>query len=293
MLYAGGVTLDEPVYGVIGDPLDFTLSPRLHNAALLACGLPGHYRQLRVPPQALPAAIQALRDVGRGGYNVTMPHKVAVIPLLDTLTPLARETGAVNTVYWQGDQLCGDNTDVGGFQACVGSFFPSGSECLLLGSGGAARAVALALRELGARAVYLVARNLDKATRLRAELLPGVPGHVVFWEDVTTLESLAPRCDWVVNATPVGADGFTSPLSARVLAAFPETAVVNDLIYGQFESLMLLAARGRGLKALNGLPMLMEQAALAFTRFTGQPAPRADMWRAVAHDDGSRWGLRQ
>lgn len=284
MFYAGGMKPTEPAYAVIGYPLHFTLSPTLHNAALAACGLRGRYDALPVAPAALPAAIQRMRDLRLGGYNVTMPHKVAVIPLLDSLTPVARATGAVNTVYWEGDQLCGDNTDVAGFEATVAPSFKEPVDCLLLGTGGAARAVAVALQRLGARAVHVMARNVDAAERLRADLLPGVPGTVVGWTDSPALDACLPTCGWVVNATSVGTDGVTSPLDSKALAALPQTAVVYDLIYQPAQTPLLRAARGRGLNTVNGLPMLIAQAAQAFTRFTGYPAPLEVMHRAVSQD---------
>lgn len=274
------------VYGLLGFPLGHTLSPLIHGAALRALGLPGAYVALPVEPARLAEAIAGVRAFRFPGLNVTIPYKVAVIPLLDGLTDRARAIGAVNTLYWDGDRLMGDNTDLEGFKASLPPGVPAGREALVLGAGGAARAVAIALREAGATAIHVVARREAAAEALRTELLAGLPGEVTETADVAGVAGLAARCGLVVNATPLGTHGDGQPLPARALAALPADAWVLDLVYRPAETPLMRAARARGLQADNGIEMLVRQAAAAFGRWTGQAAP-VDAMRAAALEGSS------
>jgi shikimate dehydrogenase len=270
-----------PLYGLIGHPLTHSLSPRLHAAALAACGLPGHYVALPVSPERLAGGVAGIRAFGLAGVNVTIPHKVAVLPLLDGLTELATRVGAVNTLFWEDGRLLGDNTDVGGFLAALPAATPSDGEVLLLGAGGAARAVALAVAERGCEALHVVARREQGAGELRAELVPTLAGEAVSLADTPALVERAPRCRLVVNATPVGSHGEGCPLPAEVLAALPPDAMVVDLVYRPHDTALVRRARRRGLHAIDGREMLVRQAALAFERWTGVAPPLEPMREAA------------
>ncbi|MEB3328873.1 MAG: shikimate dehydrogenase [Candidatus Sericytochromatia bacterium] len=275
-----------PLYGVIGHPLIHSLSPRLHAAALSACGLPGHYVALPVAPSLLADGLAGLRAFGVAGVNVTIPHKVAVVPLLDGLTELAARVGAVNTLFWEAGRLVGDNTDVGGFLAALPPETPVKGEVLLLGAGGAARAVALAVAARGTEALHVVARAEQGASELRAQLVPAVAGEAVSLADTPALVERAPRCCLVVNATPVGSHGEGSPLPAEVLEALPAEAVVVDLVYRPGDTPLVRRARRRGLVAVDGREMLVRQAALAFERWTGVTPPLGPMREAAGLPPG-------
>ncbi|MEB3222286.1 MAG: shikimate dehydrogenase [Candidatus Sericytochromatia bacterium] len=278
-----------PLYGLIGFPLAGSLSPRLHTAALAACGLPGHYVALPVVPDLLSDGVRGVRAFGLAGVNVTIPHKVAVVPLLDGLTALASRVGAVNTLFWEGGRLIGDNTDVGGFLAALPPSTPTDGEALLIGAGGAARAVALALASRGCEALHVVARREQGAEELRAALVPGMAGAAVSLADVPALVDRAPRCKVVVNATPVGSHGDACPLPGEVLAALPADAVVVDLVYRLEDTTLVKRARGRGLVAGDGREMLVRQAALSFERWTGVAPPLEPLREAVGGTDAEAW----
>ena len=270
--------------GLTGYPLGHSLSPQLHNAALRAMGLPGEYRLYPVPPlpqgeAELAELVGRLRTGGLHGMNVTIPHKPDVLPLLDERTPLVWRTGSANTLYLENGRLCGDTTDVPGFLGDLALLLGPGAKpgrALLLGAGGSARAVTVALLEAGWQ-VILAARRPDQAHELanilRADL------QIVPLE-VAALARLA-GLDLLVNTTPVGMHPHpdASPWPAGL--PFPANAPVYDLIYNPAETLLLRQARAAGLPARNGLGMLVEQAALSLERWSGRPVPREAMWAAV------------
>lgn len=270
------------LYGLLGFPLGHTLSPKLHNAAFEALGLPGTYLPLPVPADRLAGAVDGIRAWRLPGLNVTIPHKVAVMPLLDDVTELASRIGAVNTLYWDGDRLVGDNTDYAGFIASLPPVSLANEDITVLGAGGAARAVVLALRDQGARRVHLVARRKLAAEALRDQLLAdGGAGEVVGFTDLPELERLLGQSRLVVNATPVGMHGKASPLGLDALGWLAPEAHVIDLIYQPVETPLVAAARARGLAVTNGAEMLLQQAAVAFERWTGSPPPLAAMRAAL------------
>jgi shikimate dehydrogenase len=283
--------------GIIGYPLDHSLSPRLHTAALRDCGLPGEYRSYLVPPfpagQAiLEALLASLRDGLLNGLNVTIPHKQTVIPYLDDLTPLARHVGAVNTIFRLGDRLIGDNTDAPGFLADLNRvarsvFHQSDTSCnaqhaLVLGAGGSARAVIYALLNTGWR-VTIAARRLEQARAISDQCsvvsLQSLTAHL----QPSTVNFQFSTINLIVNTTPVGmAPNITdSPWPAGLL--IPPGAFVYDLVYNPPETTLTRQAHAQGLPAATGLGMLIEQAALAFERWTGLRPDTEVMRRAVAN----------
>ena len=225
-----------------------------------------------------PQAIQAMRAFDWMGLSVTMPHKHAVMQACDELTPTAQRLGAVNCVFWRGDKIVGDSTDgqgfVRGLQADLGTTL-DGSRCVLVGAGGAAGAVAESLGLAGASDVAVINRTEQKAQAVAA--LAGSAGRVGSVDDLR-------QADVVINATPLGM-GSTDlvdqvPFDVAILG---DDAVVSDLIYHPAETRLLAQARSRGLRAQNGLPMLVHQAVVAFEHWTGVAAPVSAMSAAVAN----------
>ncbi len=262
------------VVGVIGDPVTHSLSPAIHNAAFAACGLDWVYVALPVPRGRGGAAVAAARDLGLAGLNVTMPHKADVAAACDELTPDAAALASVNTVViGPGGRALGASTDGEGFLAALAGdgIEVAGRPVLVLGAGGAARAVVLALGRAGA-AVTVAARR-PEAAETAAGLAPGAKAMVV--GDVA---GLGGAYEVVVNATPVGMAGEAPPLDTSRLG--PGQAVV-DLVYHPAETPLLAAARAQGARTQNGLPMLVHQAALAFALWTGVDAPLAVMREAA------------
>ena len=258
---------------VIGCPVRHSLSPVIHNAAFRELGIDWAYVALEVAAGSAPAAVEAMRVLGLAGLNVTRPHKDAVAAAVDRLTPVAAALGAVNTVVPEGDVLVGDSTDGDGLVAALAAdhgFDPTGRRCVVLGAGGAGRAVVLALVAAGARDVAVVTRRAAPAERA-ARLGAGV-ARVGTASDATD-------ADLVVNATPV-ADAVPLGVDAERLG--PGQLVV-DLVYEPAQSALLAAAAGRGATTANGVGMLVHQAALSLTRWTGSTAPVASMRRAADH----------
>jgi shikimate dehydrogenase len=258
-------------------PAGHTVSPAMHRAALAAAGVAGSYDALDVPPAGLPAAVAALRRPPWWGANVTVPHKTAVVPLLDELAPAARRLGAVNTIVRRGDRLVGDNTDLPGFARALADL-PlnlAGADVVVLGAGGAARAVVAVLADAGARIA------LHNRSRARAEaLLEALGWAAVDLLDDADLADAASGCDLLVQTTTVGMAGGPpgSPLPA---GALPRRGSVVDLIYRPSRTPLLAAAQAARLTVQNGLPMLVYQGGLAFEAWTGVPAPLDAMGRAA------------
>jgi shikimate dehydrogenase len=309
-------------FGLTGDPLGHSLSPRLHETALRETGLSGEYKLYPAPP--LPEGAQALQELlarmrmgELSGLNVTIPHKQTVMNWLDELTPAASAIGAVNTIFLREGALVGDNTDAPGFLAdlerCLGSrrSFVGQDEparaAIILGAGGSARAAAYALLHSGWQ-VFVAARRLEQAQEL-AEALSmnlektGSRLQPDDWKENRSANRLRPRFQGIipisldnlqstisnqqssirllVNATPLGMAPSiqASPWPAGV--PFPDRAVVYDLVYNPPETLFLRTARAAGLPGFSGSGMLVEQAALAFERWTGVTAPRPGMHAAM------------
>jgi shikimate dehydrogenase len=265
---------------LIGSPARHSLSPTVLNAAFAAADADWVYLAFEVPDGAGAAAIAAARTLGIAGLSVTMPHKAAAHGAVDERTPVAAELGSVNCVYWHGDRLVGDNTDGAGFVDALrldGGVDPAGLRCVVVGAGGAGRAVARALGEVGAADVAVVNRSPEPA--VRAAALAGPRGRVGDHRDLGA-------ADLVVNATSLGMGIITSTNgSPEPLPLDPATIhdgqVVVDLIYQPVTTPLLAAARDRGAVAMNGLGMLIHQAAHQFRRWTGED-PALDAMSAAA-----------
>ncbi|HVX21171.1 MAG TPA: shikimate dehydrogenase [Acidimicrobiales bacterium] len=272
------------VVGVMGDPVAHSLSPLLHNVAFAALGLDWVSVGFPVPGGQAAGAVGGVRALGLAGLSVTMPHKAAVAGLVDRLTPVAEALGAVNCIVRDGDRLVGDSTDGDGFLASVrrgAGFDPDGRRCLVVGAGGAARAVVLALAGAGAAEVVVVNRTADRAAVAAA--VAGDRGRVGTAAD-------AGDADLVVDATPAGMGGTGSAAADPLVPPDRLGAgqVVADLVYHPPVTPWLAAAADRGATVVGGLGMLVHQAAAQLERWTGQPAPVEAMWEAAMAEVAGR-----
>lgn len=265
---------------VIGDPVAHSLSPLLHQTMIDQTGAAYRYDVRTVRPEELPAFVRWAKDGGCAGFNVTMPHKEAILPLLDEVDATAASCGAVNTVCIREGRAIGHNTDGTGFLDSLAGqgFYPQGRTVLLLGAGGAAKAVGHALATVGAGRIIVCARRLERAAALAAQL-PGCGEGIVLAQDA--IQQAASACDLLVNATPLGMAG--SPAFARLdfLQAMPPHAVVYDLVYHPRRTALLEAAARQGLRTVGGIDLLIRQAVRAFTFFTGETPDTAALYAAL------------
>jgi shikimate dehydrogenase len=272
-----------PYADVIGDPIAQSRSPAIHGYWLGQLGLTADYRACHVAPGELTDYLATRRgDPHWRGCNVTMPHKQAIMPLLDRLDPLARRVGAVNTVVREANgALAGYNTDVPGFLEPLRPLL-AGQHLFrmarILGTGGAARAIVAALAQEGF-VLVLAGRDPAKARALLDELDPGGDHHAVdlaHFAGATdfAFDDRAHCLDLIVNASPLGMAG--QPPLLFDLSHAPPNSVVYDIVTHPLDTPLLKAARAAGLRTIDGLSMLIGQAAVAFEHFFGQPPPRAD-----------------
>lgn len=269
--------------GLIGYPLGHSLSPKIHAAALSACGLQGRYSLFPIPPedkQGLKDMLTRVRSGEITGLNVTIPHKQNVIELMDELTPTAQAVGAVNTIYVRENKLIGDNTDAPGFlsdlkRVMSKSKIENRKSAIVLGAGGSSRAVVYALLNDGWN-VTLAARRIEQAQQLANTFSSYTLQVADFSSFIIHHSSL------LVNTTPLGMTPNIedSPLPENIVLS--TKTVIYDLIYNPRETKLVKDARAQGLSATTGLGMLIEQAALAFEKWTGAKADRDAMQKAVA-----------
>jgi len=288
LLRSWAPTARTPVLGVIGDPVHNSLSPVLHNAGLAEMDLDWVYVAFPVASADGPRAIDAARVLGVIGLSVTMPHKVAVVPGLDGLGPVAERLGAVNTVIVRSGEMIGESTDGAGLIDALHHdqhWDAEGRRCVVLGTGGAARAVILALAEAGAAEVAVVGRNHLAAAS--AASLGGKRARV------TTIDEIS-DADLVLNATSVGMAGCGGGASSLPLGIEPGRLgpgqLVVDLIYAPASTRLLDAAVQQGCRTANGLGMLVHQAGRQLAAWTGQMAPLAAM-AAAGQAELTRRGL--
>jgi len=266
--------------GLIGWPVEHTLSPAMHNAAFDALGLNWRYLPLPVPPGQVEAAVKGVAALGFRGVNVTVPHKQVVIPVLDSITPNAKSLGAVNTlVIERGEEgqmrIGGHNTDAQGFVGALrrDGFDPKGKSVVVVGAGGGARAVVYGLLEAGAREILMFDVEPTRAQALATDL--GGVGKTLRTLSHTTeaLVESARAADLLVNATPMGMWPRVNSSIWPDGVPTPAHLTVFDLVYNPLETRLLFQARESGACAIGGLGMLVGQGALAFEMWTGQPAP--------------------
>ena len=273
--------------GLIGYPLGHSLSPKIHTAALRACGLIGTYSLFPIHPDNKPELFNLLTRIRSGeihGLNVTIPHKRNVIEFMDELKPTAQAIGAVNTIYMRQDKLIGDNTDAPGFLADLkrasNSSFSISHSALVLGAGGSARAVVYALLNDGWN-VTLSVRRIEQGEQL-AQSFPNYQLPITNFDlQPSTFNFQLSTFSLIVNTTPIGMTPNidASPLPENTI--FSKHTFVYDLVYNPLETKLVRDARAQGLNASTGFGMLIEQAALAFEKWTGASADRIAMKKEV------------
>ncbi len=254
---------------VLGHPVGHSLSPRIHNAAFRSQGLDLVYMAFDVAPSALPAAIHGLLALGLRGANLTIPHKEAVLDLVDAVDGTAARIGAVNTLVNDQGRLVGYNTDASGFSRALRSLRPEGARgltCYVAGAGGAARAVVAALADDGAREIRVCNRTPERAVALCSESGWGVSRCVAV--PAERAAEAAQSSDLIVNATSVGLDPSVKESAVPVDIVHSHHIVV-DLVYGAGPTMLVREAKARGANAVDGKEMLVMQAAESYALWTG------------------------
>ena len=269
--------------GVMGWPVDHSLSPRLHGYWLEANGIDGAYLPLAVAPEHFAQALRVLALLGFRGVNITVPHKEAALDVVDVAGPLARRIGAVNTIIVRGDgTLEGTNTDAYGFtehlKATVPDWQASRGPAVIIGAGGAARAISVALVDAGVAEIRIVNRTLARAEALATAV--GEPVRVLPW---TGRANAVGDAALVVNTTTLGMTG--QPALDLEAASIADDAVVCDIVYAPLQTPLLRAAAGRGLRTVGGLGMLIHQARPGFEAWFGVAPEITDDLRAFLAAD--------
>jgi shikimate dehydrogenase len=279
------ITGTTQLLGVIGNPVKHSLSPVMHNAAIEHLGLDYAYVPLAIEPQNLEQAVTGLWAIGWQGFNVTIPHKQAIIDHLTEISPRAQAVGAVNTVWRTTAGWRGENTDIQGFIAPLRLLDRDwqNSVAVVLGCGGSARAVVAALRELELGEIWVVGRDSKKLGQFQSSWQnSSLPLHVQVsnWENIEQVFSLT---DLVVNCTPIGMapQSASSPLSKAQLEKLPVGSIVYDLIYTPRPTELLKMAKESGHLAIDGLEMLIYQGAAALEIWIGQAAPVEVMRQSI------------
>lgn len=277
-------TAAAKLFVLFGDPVEHSLSPAMQNAALQAAGIDGLYIPWRVKGTNLPTAFESLRGMENfGGANVTLPHKEQAVALVDTLTQEAASVGAVNTVVARGGRLLGANTDGQGFLRSLheeADFLPRGKPAVILGAGGAARAVSVSLAEAGVKEIVIVNRAIERAQLLAECMNRDIGASAIgLGLDDPRMPAMVRDCALVVNATSVGLNpSDPPPIDPTLLRS---GVLVYDLIYRPRETALLREAKQRGCRVLGGLGMLLYQGALAFELWTGQKPSEEAMRQAL------------
>lgn len=281
----GTVSGTTKILGVMGFPVSHSLSPVMHNAAIAAMQLDYVYVPLPIPVEDLGAAIAGLRAVkSLHGFNLTIPHKIEVIPLLDEILPIAKSVGAVNTVKRIDDRLVGTNTDVAGFLEPLQKIEINWAEtpALILGCGGAAKAVLAACLELGCPMIHVVGRDPKKLKKFHGNMTSQLRDYNLRVHPWTSLPHLLEIAGLVINATPIGmgSDPHT-PINEAEMSLLPSQAIAYDLIYTPRPTRFLQLAAARGLTAIDGLEMLIHQGAIALEFWLDRPVPIEIMRQAL------------
>ncbi|MBI4711140.1 MAG: shikimate dehydrogenase [Candidatus Omnitrophica bacterium] len=276
------------LYGIFGHPLSHTLSPAMHEAAFQKLWIDANYIVLELAPAAFKKLMSQSARLSLSGFNVTVPYKETVMKYLDRVRPEARAIGAVNTVFRQGRHWVGANTDMEGFLKALmteGGFHPLGKRAVILGAGGAARAVAYGLSKEGAREILIADCFPEKAKKITSDmgkLFKKVKYRAVVAGTSEVKEALQ-KADVIINATPIGLKSGDPKVipeewipSSRLKKIF-----VMDLIYNPAMTPFLKAAKKKGHRTLNGLGMLLYQGARALELWTGRKAPVGVMRRAL------------
>lgn len=269
---------------IIAYPAGHSLSPTMQNAAFKHLGINAHYEALETPPDKLPSTIESLRSDNVYGANVTIPHKQAVLPLVNELTEEAQNIGAVNTIINRKGYLVGYNTDAKGFLRALqeaANFNPQGCKVMMLGAGGAARAILYALLTARVKQVSIYNRTVDKANQLANDFDHLGKIKVV---NQNQLSQTVKQATLLVNTTSVGMEhnGIDPQISPLPQGVLPQKGLVCDIIYKPAETRLLLEAEQAGLKTQNGLAMLVYQGAESFYTWVNKPAPVSIMFASFS-----------
>lgn len=276
------LTASTRIYALLGHPVGHSFSPCMQNAAFQARQLDAAYLALDVPPNLLGKTLEVLTGLGWGGLNLTIPHKERVLDHLTRCDDSARLLGAVNTVLFTPEGPVGYNTDGQGFLRALDqefAFSPEGKTVLILGLGGAGRAVALTLASQGIQRLLLANRSPGRTETLAEEVRRLFPGLAIECLDLAAAAKQAARADLIVQATSVGMR--TNEPALLESSCFRSGQLVYDLIYNQTETPIMRAARQAGAHTANGLAMLLHQGACAFQLWTGCPPPIQTMRNAL------------
>ena len=279
---------------LLGSPIAHSYSPAIQNAAFNEAGLAWRYQAMEVAPEKLAATIASMRVDGWPGANVTIPFKESVLPLLDEIDASAIETSAVNTIVNKNGHLVGHNTDLRGFIRDLHTHWqaPRAGQSLILGAGGAARAVAFGLAREGLD-LSLIARSVSRAERLAEDVRRefGVEVTALPWARESFVRASS-QCTLLVNATPLGMMPHIQESPWPDGVPLPPDAFVYDLVYSPADTRLVQQAQQSGIKAVSGAGMLLEQAALSYELWTGLGAPRERMRAALggALERSSEWG---
>lgn len=282
---SGRILGTTKILGVMGFPVSHSLSPVMHNAAIAAMGLDYVYVPFPIPVEQLPAAITGLKAVQSvQGFNLTIPHKVEVMPLLDEVLPIAKAVGAVNTVKRVGERWVGTNTDVAGFLEPLKKLNCdwANTPALILGSGGAAKAVVAACLELGCSVIHVVGRDPKKMKKFHGAMTSQLHDYNLRVHPWASIPHLLEVAGIVINATPIGmASDQNTPISETEMNLLPDHAIAYDLIYTPRPTKFLQIAAARGLKAIDGLEMLINQGAIGLEFWLDQTVPIEIMRQAL------------
>jgi shikimate dehydrogenase len=252
--------------GVIGHPIAHSKSPLIHNYWIKKHGLSGEYKTVDIAPDCLNEGVAELMDQGYAGFNVTVPHKIAIMDLCDELSPIAQEIGAVNTVTIKDGKLYGTNTDAYGFtqniKESANNWAFDNGKAVVLGAGGAANAIVYALLDEGVPEIIITNRSRDKAEKLCAMAPDKIT--VVDWDD---RNSAFDHANLIVNTTALGMNG-KPPLEVDISSA-PQSALVTDIVYAPLMTDLLMSADQRGMQTVTGIGMLLHQARPGFEPWNG------------------------
>ncbi|MGG3450927.1 shikimate dehydrogenase [Domibacillus aminovorans] len=270
----------EKLYGIIGDPIGHSMSPVMQNDAFTSLGMDAHYQPFHIMRENLPTAIKGMKVLGVAGFNVTVPHKTAIIPLLDEVDPLAAAIGAVNTVVNIEGRFIGYNTDGEGFIRGLHEEYGQSvldKRILIIGAGGAARAIYYTLGQQGAKQVDIANRTLDNALQLK-ERCPYLVETAAF--TIEEAEKNLANYDIIIQTTSIGMSPKVNA-SPIQLTNIRSAAFLSDIIYNPAETLIMKEAREHGARVQNGMKMFAYQGALAFEKWTGTFADPKRMMKIV------------
>ncbi len=267
------ITGKTNIVGLIGDPVEHSMSPPMHNAAFEYLGLDFAYVPFNVKTSVLGEAIKGASALGIKGLNVTIPHKTSVLEFLDVINKPAKLIGAVNTIKFANGKITGYNTDGIGAVMALEEVIPvKDKKVVVVGAGGAARALAFQLILSGIESITLINRTPEKALKLKNEIESKIESKVSYG-NLEILEKEISKADILINTTPIGMYPHINDTPLANASMMHSDLVVNDLVYNPMDTVLLKEAEKAGAKSVSGLSMLLYQGAEAFKIWTGQEAP--------------------